>query len=158
MFVFFDTEFEGLFDDAELVSIGCVTEDLRKTYYAENLSFDISRCSDFCKAVVLPLLERGQKQMPIYMLKQQLYTWLTSLGPDVVLVCDSPRDIVQLDRLFAEGLPPNCSYKLLGFWAKMWRRTYNINRRLYRKYHLRDHHALDDAVVNCLIFTRQAPY
>lgn len=40
----------------------------------------------------------------------------------------------------------------LGIYDKWKRRLKNYNRKLYIKYKLRDHHALDDAIITQIIF------
>jgi hypothetical protein len=54
---------------------------------------------------------------PLNQVRECLGSWLQSKGPSVVLVCDSPRDLVQLRHLFPEGLPTNVSCKVLGWWG-----------------------------------------
>lgn len=54
MRLFIDTEFSD-FIDCDLISIGIVSEDGRE-FYAERNDFDLSRCNNFVKAAVLPLL------------------------------------------------------------------------------------------------------
>lgn len=56
MRLFLDTEFTD-FIDCDLISIGIISEDGRE-FYAERNDFDLSRCSEFVKAAVLPLLGR----------------------------------------------------------------------------------------------------
>lgn len=90
--------------------------------------------------------------MTVHQASDELWCWLYSQGEKTVLICDSPRDIKQLDYLFPKGLPQNCSYEILGF-IKKWERTIaNRGRRIHKRYNLRDHHALDDAIVNRIIF------
>lgn len=59
--VFFDTEFTHLkpiIDESSLISIGLVTEDGKRSFYAEiNDSYSLEDCSDFVKQIVLPLLD-----------------------------------------------------------------------------------------------------
>ncbi len=56
MLLFVDTEFTD-FIDCDLISIGIVSEDGRE-FYAERSDVDLSRCSDFARAAVLPQLGR----------------------------------------------------------------------------------------------------
>jgi len=51
--VFFDTEFNGLRQDTELISIGLVTEHGEK-FYAEMRSFDVESVEPFVKENVIP--------------------------------------------------------------------------------------------------------
>ncbi len=86
-------------------------------------------------------------------LRTRLRAWLGERGPDAVLVCDSPRDVIQLGVLLPEGLPPNVALRVLGWWGNMKRRVKNRGRRIHRAYGLRVHHALDDAKVNRIVLT-----
>jgi hypothetical protein len=157
--IYFDTEFEGLFDDARLVSIGLVDGSglaLGRgldTFYAEATgSYRPEQCSAFCRSSVLPLLEGGRHAMSLPKLQASLSQWLTERGAHAVLVCDSPRDLSQITALFPQGLPPNCSCRALGPMDKWRRRIVNVGDRLYARHGLRPHHALDDALVNHMIF------
>ena len=147
MRIFFDTEFTGLTEDPALISIGLIDQTGQHTFYAEVAGIEDAECSPFCRANVLPLLERGSAALPLVQLRAGLETWLTEIGP-AQLVCDSPRDAVQLARLFPDGLPGSCSVSVLGFQGNLRRRLLNIGRRLHRRNGLRVHHALDDAKVN----------
>lgn len=149
MRIFFDTEFTGLTDEAKLISIGLIDETGQRTFYAEVSGIEAEECSAFCQANVLPLLEHGHTEMQLDRLTQELRIWLEALGP-ARLVSDSPRDAIQLSRLFPKGLPGSCSVSVLGFWANMRRRMLNVGRRLHRRHGLRVHHALDDAKANRL--------
>ncbi len=55
MILFLDTEFTD-FDQPELISIGLSSEDGGHEFYAERTDVDLSRCSDFVRAAVLPKL------------------------------------------------------------------------------------------------------
>lgn len=149
MKIFLDTEFTSLTDDAALISIGCIDEAGQNTYYAEVLGVELERCSPFCRANVLPLLEGGCAALPLSQLRGDLGAWLSEIGP-ASLVCDSPCDALQLDCLFPDGLPVGCQVIVLGFWGNARRRLFNIGRRLHHRHGLRVHHALDDAKVNRL--------
>lgn len=150
--IYFDTEFTGLFPDAGLVSIGLVAANEDAMYYAELTdTFVIAECSDFCRKSVLPLLDRGTARKTLAELRIELYDWLATRGPGTTLLCDSPRDVVQLRALFPNGLPPNCKCLVLGRWNRLRRRVVNFRGRLYRKHGLRHHHALDDAKANRMI-------
>ncbi len=151
--IYFDTEFEGLTEDAALISIGLTNASGTHHFYAElSDSYKVERCNDFCKSTVLPLLEHGDKKMTFKQLSMSLREWLLFQGKNTILICDSPRDIKQIERIFPEGLPANCSFEILSFAQKWERKLANRNRRIYRQYRLRDHHALDDAIVNRIIF------
>ena len=147
--VYFDTEFTSLLPDAKLISIGMVDQPGRREFYREVRGVDYSVCSNFCLHVVLPLLEGGEKSQPLHRLRADLVVWLGALGP-TTLICDSPRDIVQLRSLLPEGLPPGCTVRVMGFWAKWRRRILTAGDRLHSKHGLRPHHSLDDARANRL--------
>lgn len=58
MLVFFDTEFTELGIDPRLISIGLVSEDGERTFYAELSDTHVpSDCSDFAREAALPHLE-----------------------------------------------------------------------------------------------------
>ena len=151
--IYFDTEFEGLYANPGLISIGMTDDTGRQTFYAESAdTFHPERCSAFCEAIVLPLLEGGRASMPNRQLHETLVAWLKAQGEDVVLICDSPRDIDQLAKLLSEGLPSNCSSRVIGTLARLKRGIWNTGGWLYKKHKLRAHHALDDAIANRIIF------
>lgn len=52
-YFFFDTEFSALKKDAELISLGIVTQNGRH-FYAEFRDFNREKCSEFVKSEVLP--------------------------------------------------------------------------------------------------------
>lgn len=155
MRIFFDTEFTGLSLDAKLISIGFVDESGLNEFYAELTdTFDLPDCSDFCRSQVIPHLEGGEARQSLSELRTTLEAWLRARGPDTVLVCDSPRDAVQLTVLFPAGLPANVSTDVLGWQGNLKRRVFNFGRRIHRKRGYRVHHALDDAKVNRLVLVR----
>lgn len=90
MLLFLDTEFTD-FIHCELISVGIVTEDGRE-FYAECSDVDLSLCSDFARAAVLPQLGRepavvGTEQH----ISAALQQWLAQF--DQVEVCfDYPTD------------------------------------------------------------------
>ena len=55
MYVFYDTEFTDLTKDADVISIGLITDGDQK-FYGEITDFDHNKCSDFVKEQVLPNL------------------------------------------------------------------------------------------------------
>lgn len=58
--LFFDTEFTGLNKEAELISLGILTQDGRH-FYAEFNDFDKSKCNDFVQNEVIPNLKFYEK-------------------------------------------------------------------------------------------------
>ena len=152
MKIYFDTEFEGLFSNAGSISIGLTTEDGKAIFYEElENTYKIDNCSLFCKNVVLPLLS-NQKKITLEELNIKLKNWIESFNTKVYLVCDNEKDIQQINKIFPEGLPFNCNYIVLNYWQKINRKIKNRNRKVYKQYNLRDHHSLDDAIVNRIIF------
>lgn len=62
--VFFDTEFTDLSVDAQLISIGLVSEDGERMFYAElSDTYSPKDCSDFTREMVMPLLEGGDTRL-----------------------------------------------------------------------------------------------
>ena len=124
----------------------------QREFYAELTdTYTAGDCSEFCRSVVLPLLDGGDAEMPRSELRRRLRLWLEDAGPDTVLVCDCARNVLQMSALFPEGLPPNCRMQVLGHWGNRQRRIFNVGRRLHKKHGWRVHHALDDARVNRLV-------
>jgi hypothetical protein len=155
MRIFFDTEFTGLTADAKLISIGLVDETGTQEFYAELAdTYALPDCSAFCLREVIPHLEGGPARRTLYELRKELQAWLLGRGEGAVLVCDSKRDVVQINRLLPDGLPANVSIDVLGFFANWRRRLVNRGRRIHRSHGYRVHHALDDARVNRLVFVR----
>jgi hypothetical protein len=152
--IYFDTEFTALVVNPKLISIGCVDESGTKTFYAEcNDTYAAVDCSEFCKQFVLLLLEGVNVRMPFAEVQRTLSKWLVGFDCKVILICDSKRDVSQLEAIFADGLPANCSYQVLGFWENTRRRILNFQQRLHKMHELRANHALDDAQVNRIIFS-----
>lgn len=154
MKIYFDTEFEGLYENPNLISIGFISQDQKQSFYAELTdTYNIENCNEFCKKIVLPLLDSKQQySMTFVELQNKLYDWLTQFQEEITLICDSIRDIEQMNVIFPNGLPSNCHIQLLGFWSQWKRRIFNYQDRIHKKHHLRAHHALDDAIVNQMIF------
>ena len=152
MKIYFDTEFEGLFPEAGLISIGLTNASGTQNFYAElSDSYSLENCSAFCKSEVIPMLEGGLKKVTTLQLRKQLWEWLENQG-ETEIVCDSKRDVMQIKSLFPEGIPPFCECLVLGFWSGLKRKLLNRNKRIYKIYNLRSHHSLDDAIVNRIIF------
>lgn len=152
--IYFDTEFTALSPDAKPISIGFVDESGIHEFYAElSDTYRKEDCSQFCAKKVLPHLQGGASVMTVEELGNRLGAWLGERGPGAVVVCDSPRDVVQLRVLLPEGLPPNVTLRVLGWWGNLKRRVKNRGRRIHRAHGLRVHHALDDARVNRIILT-----
>jgi DNA polymerase III epsilon subunit-like protein len=152
--IFFDTEFTSLKQGAALISIGLVDQAGSEFYAELSDTYKVGDCSDFCRTAVLPQLEGAAAQKTLEEVRVSLAEWLLGRGTDAVLVCDSPRDVAQLQRLFPCGLPPNVTCEVVGWWGNLRRRFLNRGRRLHTRLGLRVHHALDDARINQLVLSR----
>ncbi|MFD2422810.1 hypothetical protein ACFSUI_00260 [Ralstonia solanacearum] len=101
---FVDTEFTD-FIDCQLISVAIVGEDGRE-FYGERADFELSACSQFVRAAVLPQL--GQfpgRSMPAAQLRDELMAWLLAVPakPKRVLCFDYQGDFdLVLDLLDAE--------------------------------------------------------
>ena len=140
MKLFLDTEFTDLLPDAQLISIGCVTE-AGEQFYAET-QFDALLASDWvCENVIIHLA--GDAILSRNQLRGEFAVWLASLGP-VEFALDSQWDWHWLLCLFPKGFPVNVAPKPLMIDA----RPESFERALdlaYSHNNLRRHHALDDA-------------
>lgn len=150
MRVFLDTEFTD-FEDCELISIGMVSEDGRE-FYAERTDYDRSKCNDFVKEIVLPLLGRepaivGTREE----IAAELRLWLGQF--DQVEVCvDYSTDY----ELFADlvrgprslGIQPGCECRHI--WNDI--AAVDIERYWRENGQQQEHHALHDARANKFAF------
>jgi hypothetical protein len=154
--IYFDTEFTGLEDHPPLISIGLIYQP-DTTFYAElNDTWSEEQCGQFCQQeVLIHLGEKPEYSMSLAQLRVQLSQWLINISKtshdNILLLCDSPRDLEQLQRLFPDGLPKGVCARRIHFLANMKRRLVNIQNRIHLQHKLRTHHALDDAWVNYLI-------
>ncbi|MEO8022867.1 hypothetical protein [Polaromonas sp.] len=89
MLIFFDTEFTDLKPDSKLISIGLVSEAGREFYAELSDTYQVKECGDFCRDLVLPLLEGGDALMPMATLTARLKEWLESFGEHIHLATDS---------------------------------------------------------------------
>jgi hypothetical protein len=88
--IFFDTEFTDLCKDAKLISIGLVSEDGSREFYAElRDTWCMADVGDFARESVLPLLEGGASLMTKAELRERLKAWLESFEWPVQLATDS---------------------------------------------------------------------
>jgi len=156
--VFFDTEFSHLWDvltpePALLISIGCVSEDGNKKFYAENSNFQREQCSRFVIDNVLPLLEGGEALMPYPTIACRLKSYVESFNDEVVFWSDSPKhDWCHVCDLFNfHGWPQNLSRtpKTFFFYSEDKQTLFeNGVKNAFNSLNLREHHALDDAIAN----------
>lgn len=75
MILFLDTEFTD-FQQPDLISLGLVSECGRYEFYAERNDFDLARCSDFVRSMVLPKLGQGTRGVSRTSLATALRAWL----------------------------------------------------------------------------------
>lgn len=149
MLIFFDTEFTDLHQDAQLISIGLVSEDGKQTFYAELTdTYQVKDCSDFVKQCVLPILEGGDAAMTMAEMAERLLLWLSNFNGPVRLVTDSMAwDWRWIQGVFqkASAWPENVDRKpaIIGQDAEMQLAIEHAF-----GYGLRPHHALDDAKAN----------
>jgi hypothetical protein len=167
--LFVDTEFTHIPEpnDPEppsLISIGCVSEDGKK-FYAENSAFQLELCSDFTKTIVLPLLEGGDVRMPYKMIANQFKQWIESFGngvdKNVKMWTDAPDWDwqLQIKPLFdMYGWPSNLVRKpiSLQFPSAIQNIRFQaaVKEMVTQMSGIRQHHALDDAIINRAAFLR----
>ena len=90
MLIFFDTEFTELGANSRLISIGFVSEDGQREFYAElSNTYQIADCSDFVRESVLPQLQGGSSLMSVRELAVKLIPWLKGFKEPVQLATDS---------------------------------------------------------------------
>ena len=155
MLAFFDTEFTDLAPDACLISIGLVTEDGKRTFYAElSNTYEDRQCSDFVLEAVLPLLEGGSARMTFQELAEHLAAWLAAFDRPVMLACDSLAwDWPWITKIFAtqEQWPCNLAPR-----PELLRQEDEFVLAVEECFRagLRRHHALDDAKANRMAWMR----
>lgn len=166
--VFFDTEFTdllGIIQDPALISIGMITEDGARTFYAELTdTYTVDQCSDFVRAWVLPILDAPDlsevldstavyARMSATQCSTCLGQWLDQVGSHIQLCSDAPsydwHFVVELfhDQAWPKSLahaPISCLPSAADLRIRHLRRAEELySSRLFRR-----HHALDDARVN----------
>lgn len=166
MKVYLDTEFTHLFHptkETKLISIGLVTEDGERSFYAElSDSYDVSDCSDFVIEAVLPLLDAPElperidyKNVYAKMTKSQcrehLAYWIAAIQEHVEINSDAPSyDWPLLTDLFHGYAWPILLFKKC---RNCYPSSIHEDRYLQAEEHLygggiyRRHHALDDVKV-----------
>ena len=160
--VFLDTEFTYLAETASLISIGLITADGDRSFYAElSDTYIQEECSDFVLQEVLPLLDAKRIADPVNY--KQIYArmtlaetslhlnyWFAALIDPVQVWSDAPNyDWRYIQQLFnANGLPYNLlatPNAILGEDTSANARYQNTVEREYSQNILKRHHALDDA-------------
>lgn len=147
MLIFIDTEFTD-FKDAELISIGMVSECGRHEFYAE-LPVNQSKCNDFVLATILPQLGKvPEARCSVDELRERLRLWLEQFSTRAPIICfDFDGDW----HLFCHAM---------GYEIPAWLRGKNIYKYLdqvalqmyFIDNRIKDHHALNDAKANCHAF------
>ncbi|MHB1592527.1 MAG: 3'-5' exoribonuclease domain-containing protein [Sulfuricella sp.] len=149
--IFFDTEFTDLVTDPRLISIGLVSEDGARTFYAElSDTWRPEYLGDFAREAVLPQLEGGAVRLTMAELSEQLRAWLEAFGEPVRLVTDSLSwDWPWIQEIFEDldAWPPNLDGKPLILTQET---EFNLATERAFSGGLRRHHALDDAKANRL--------
>ena len=157
MHFFFDTEFTELGIDPRLISIGLVSEDGCREFYAElSDTYQPSDCSDFVREAVLPHLQGGDALMTMDELTLRLGNWIESFEQPVQLVTDSLFwDWPWMQELFY--LPGTWPGNLDGKPGQLYEMVDSpfLDRAVEQAFQshvprLRRHHALDDARANRL--------
>lgn len=155
MLIFFDTEFTELGIDCRLISIGLVSEDGERTFYAELSDTYLPRhCSEFVRETVVPLLEGGNTRMTMPDLALRLGNWLESFEQPVQLATDSLGwDWPWIQQIFCDAWtwPENLERKplILHFAAEAGERFVDAVEAAFAA-GLRQHHSQDDAKANRL--------
>ena len=149
MRVFFDTEFTELGIDPRLISIGLISEDGQREFYAElSDTYTIEDCGDFARLAVIPKLTGAEVRMSLAELRDRLYAWLTTFGEPVTLATDSLAwdwpwiQEIFYDRTWPENVSP--APEILGQTPEFVRAVETA----VTRDRLRRHHALDDAKAN----------
>lgn len=151
MRVFFDTEFTELGIDPRLISIGLISEDGQREFYAElSDTYTIEDCGDFARLAVIPKLTGAEVRVSLAELGDRLYAWLTTFDEPITLATDSLAwdwpwvQEIFYDRVWPENVAP--TPVILGRTPEFARAV----EAAVTSHRLRRHHALDDAKANRL--------
>lgn len=150
MLIYFDTEFTELGIDPKLISIGLISEDGARQFYAElRDTYQPKDCGAFVQEAVLPHLQGGDALMMFDDLAQRLGGWIRSFQQPVQMATDSLSwDWPWIQEIFHDPAtwPENLDGKpvVLSLDAEV--------ELVFRDHvpRLRRHHALDDAKANRL--------
>lgn len=156
-----DTEFTQL-NDGKLISLGLVTEDGERTFYAElTNNYILEDCSDFVVEQVLPLLDAPElpdqvsyravyARMTRQQCREHLSYWIAAIQEPVQINVDAPNlDWPLFKELFAGHpwpamLDPECRN---CFPHGALQDLYMAEEERHYERGMRRHHALDDARV-----------
>lgn len=144
---FIDTEFTRL-ERPLLISLAIVGES-GSEFYGELSDFDVSQCSDFVRAAVLPQLGRFESRVMSWdQMRITLRGWLAGIPPEgaPVLCYDQRIDVDLFCKLIDGPLP-------VGWKAEnICRRLDATKREAFLARHGREHHALYDARANAVAY------
>ncbi|WP_233808899.1 3'-5' exoribonuclease [Paraburkholderia sp. HP33-1] len=137
---FIDTEFTD-FQHCELISLAVVGENGNE-FYGERTDFDLTLCSDFVRAVVLPQLGQFEgRAMPFAGLREALREWLAGIpGDGAPVLCYDYGTDLNLFRFLLDGPLPR-GWRLRNI-APICDRAKSA---AYYARHGGEHHALNDA-------------
>lgn len=162
--IFLDTEFTN-FNNPKLISLGLITEDGSKSFYAELTdSYVFADCSDFVNKRVSPLLDGEPITPPLNYFKiyakmttpecrEQLLQWFERINFEIIVVNDAPSfDWVLLKELFGDHWPKNLDRKCYKIVSGSLAAEQKYQHSMIQAYKdgYRQHHALDDATVMAL--------
>ena len=110
MILFLDTEFTD-FQQPDLISLGLVSECGRYEFYAERNDFDLARCSDFVRSMVLPKLGQGPSGVNRTSLATALRAWLGDVHSfdsqtPVQVLYDFDTDFDLFCQVLSDPIPP----------------------------------------------------
>jgi len=157
MYIFFDTEFTELGIDPRLISIGLVSEDGNREFYAElSDTYKPADCAAFVHEAIIPHLQSGDSLMTMDELCLLLGAWIEGFQHPVKLVTDSLSwDWPWIQEVFY--LPNTWPKNLDGKPASLYEMgdSQLLDRAVELAFQsqvprLRRHHALDDAKANRL--------
>jgi hypothetical protein len=144
---FIDTEFTD-FQRGQLISLAVVGENGNE-FYGERTDFDLTLCSDFVRAVVLPQLGQVEgRAMPFTELREALRAWLAGIPGDgaPVLCYDYETDLNLFRFLLGGPLPRGWRLENIAGSRDPARHA------AYYARHGGEHHALHDARASAYAF------
>lgn len=161
--VFLDCAFTN-FDHPKLISIALVTEDSKKSFYAEITdSYSLIDCSEFVIENVLTLLDAKELSLPLHNGYSNIHArmtfaecgeymkhWIDYLDDKVVIFNDAPHyDFTLLTELLYDNWPQKLRKKCHQIIAKTVEQQDRYEKTTYEEFKngFRQHHALDDAKV-----------
>lgn len=144
MRLFLDTEFTQLNHEAKLISIALVDE-AGEYFYAElSDTYELSDCSDFVKAFVLPFLKGGDYVMTRYECSQRIGNWIEDHTCHCIIASDNPSwDLPHLNSLLEVLWPVNLSSSTI-FPVRI---DADVAESIIIEFDYDIHNALDDAQV-----------